>query len=288
MAGSRRAQDIDQWRPEEPSLRDTQRDGPRERLRDGIDDPRPSSPARAARDSSRRRTNDTDTRPSTKNPRGRSRERSPSRDRTRRRSREASRDERHRTSRRTPSREKAAHSHRQHHHHHHHHRDTTPPPKRQRTRSPSPKDSFKRSKRHRSRSLKGRVLLRNALTVSGRHVVLHHLQIPIYPFLHPVAARRRPIRITGQFHIGLASGLFHQKDGRDVTSPCGGHHPEGIAIDEALRRDDREKDRTCPTLLDQRKEVAAVPLAPQGLALQPSGVLHSQLDVALHFTRDEA
>ncbi|EAT81753.1 hypothetical protein SNOG_11254 [Parastagonospora nodorum SN15] len=261
MAGSRRAQDIDQWRPEEPSLRDTQRDGPRERLRDGIDDPRPSSPARAARDSSRRRTNDTDTRPSTKNPRGRSRERSPSRDRTRRRSREASRDE-----------------------------PPPPPPS-------SPRyDAAPKAPAH-SLSISERFLQTieappqpqlSTLQITGPPRRFNASTFLYTPFFIPSPLAVGRFALQASFTSVSQAVSFIQKDGRDVTSPCGGHHPEGIAIDEALRRDDREKDRTCPTLLDQRKEVAAVPLAPQGLALQPSGVLHSQLDVALHFTRDEA
>jgi CTD kinase subunit alpha len=166
MAGSRRAQDIDQWRPEELSVRG--RDRARERPRERIDDPRPLSPApRAARDSSRRRTNDTDIRPSIKHARGRSRERSPSRDRTRRRSRGESQEGR-RTSRRGPSSDRVPHSHR-HHHHHHHHRDTTPSSKRHRSRSPSPKSANKRAKRPRSRSLvRSRSRVRRADSTSRR------------------------------------------------------------------------------------------------------------------------
>jgi CTD kinase subunit alpha len=170
MAGSRRAQDIDQWRPEEQTVRDRERT--RERPREHIDDPRPSSPApRAARDSSRRRTNDTDVRPSTKHARGHSRARSPSRDRTRRRSREEFQDERYRSSRRAPSSDRAPHSHRHHHHHHHHHhhRDTTPSSKRHRSRSPSPKSAHKRARRPRSRSLvRSRSRVRRADSTSRR------------------------------------------------------------------------------------------------------------------------
>jgi CTD kinase subunit alpha len=154
MAGVRRAQDIDQWRPEEPSIRD--RDPERERPREKIVEPRAASPPpRAARDDSRRRTHDTDHRPSSKQTGGRSRERTVSRDRAHRRSRGDSREGYYRPSRRAPSADRVSHSHRHHHHHHHHHhhRDTSPPSKRYRSRSPSPhRDSHKRSKRHRSPS----------------------------------------------------------------------------------------------------------------------------------------
>ncbi|KAH7413851.1 hypothetical protein DE146DRAFT_10089 [Phaeosphaeria sp. MPI-PUGE-AT-0046c] len=150
MAGSRRAQDIDQWRPEEQSVRDRERATHRPRER--IIDPRTLSPVpRAARDSSRRRTNETDTRSSTKHARGRSRERILSREPTHRRSHEDSRGERPRSSRREPSPARVPHS-RRHHHHHHHHRDTTPSSKRHHSRTPSPRSSRKRAKHHRSRS----------------------------------------------------------------------------------------------------------------------------------------
>ena len=152
MAGSRRAQDIDQWRPEDQSVRDPERH--RERPRERIDDPRQLSPApRAARHSSRRRTNDTDAHPAEKRARGRSHDRSRSRERARRRSRETSRDGAHRTSRREPSTGRVPHSRRHHHHHHHHHRDTTPSAKRHRSSSPSPRSSHKRTRRPRSPSL---------------------------------------------------------------------------------------------------------------------------------------
>jgi CTD kinase subunit alpha len=147
MAALRRAQDIDQWRPEDSSNRDRER--PRERPRERINDTRASSP-RAARDSSRHRAHDTDTRPSTKHARGHSRERSLSRERTRRRSRSISREDRFRGSRREASADRVAHSRR---HHHHHHRDTTPSSKRYPSRSSSPKGSAKRVKRQRSRSI---------------------------------------------------------------------------------------------------------------------------------------
>ncbi|KAH7079441.1 hypothetical protein FB567DRAFT_122333 [Paraphoma chrysanthemicola] len=146
MAGSRRAQDIDQWRPAEPSIRGRDSERAREHSRDRISDSRPLSPPRAARDSSRRRTNNTDTRPSDKHARGRSRDRSSSRDRARRRSHGASRDERRRHPRRESSPDRASLSHR------HHHRDHTPSSKRHRSRSASPKSSHKRAKRPRSRS----------------------------------------------------------------------------------------------------------------------------------------
>lgn len=154
MAGLRRTQDIDQWRPEEPSIRDRER--PRERSRGRIIDTRPSSPRpRAARDSSRRRTHDSDTRPPAKqHPRDRSREESLGRERTRRRSRGDSREERSRRSRRDSSSDRVSHArrHDNHHHHHRHPRDTTPSSKRHRSRSPSPKGSHKRTRRNRSRS----------------------------------------------------------------------------------------------------------------------------------------
>ncbi|KAF2685258.1 hypothetical protein K458DRAFT_388151 [Lentithecium fluviatile CBS 122367] len=67
MAGVRRAQDIDQWRPEESSIRDRDRDRERERPRERIVEPKAASPPpRAARDDNRRRANDTDRRPSSK------------------------------------------------------------------------------------------------------------------------------------------------------------------------------------------------------------------------------
>lgn len=147
MAGLRRAQEIDQWRPEESPARDRDR----ERVHDRIVEPDASSPVpRTARDSRRGDTHETDTRPSTRHARGRSHERSLSRERTRRRSRGGSR-ESHRPTRRTPSADddRVTHTHR--HHHSHRHRESTPPTKRQRSRSTSA-HSHKRSRRHRSRS----------------------------------------------------------------------------------------------------------------------------------------
>lgn len=154
MAGLRRTQDIDQWRPEEASVRDSDRSREPERPRERINDPRPSSPAaRAARDTPRR-PHEADTRSLVEHAGARSRERSLSRDAVRRHSRGASKDDRYR---REPSADRASHSHRHHHHHHHHrdhrdHRDTTPSSKRHRSRSASPRDSHKRVRRPRSRS----------------------------------------------------------------------------------------------------------------------------------------
>jgi len=148
MAGLRRTQDIDQWRPEELSPRVRERS--RERTRERIHEPRTSSPVtRAARDTSRR-THDTDTRPSAKHAIGRSRERSLDRDRTRRRSQGASKDDRYRASRREPSADRVSHPHP--HPHHRDHRDSTPSSKRHRSRSASPRDSHKWARRQRSRS----------------------------------------------------------------------------------------------------------------------------------------
>lgn len=152
MAGLRRTQDIDQWRPEELSIRDRERS--RERPRERIHEPRTSSPVpRAAWDTSRR-THDTESRPLAKQAGERLHERSVSRDRTRRHSRGASRDERYRASRREPSVDRVSHSHRHHHHHYYHrnHRDTTPSSKRHHSRSASPRGSHKRARRQRSRS----------------------------------------------------------------------------------------------------------------------------------------
>jgi CTD kinase subunit alpha len=147
MAALRRAQDIDQWRPEDSSTRDSERS--RERSRERNIEARTSSPVpRAARDSSRHRAPDTHIRSSARHVRGRSRERSLSRERARRRSRSTSGEDRYRASKREVSADRVSHSHR----HHHHHRDTTPSSKRHHPRSPSPRGSAKRVKRQRSRS----------------------------------------------------------------------------------------------------------------------------------------
>lgn len=149
MAGLRRAQEIDQWRPEELSVRD--RDGERERVRDRIAEPDAASPVpRAARDSRQANTHEADTRSSTRHARGRSHQRSLSRERKRRPSRGESR-EGYRSTRRAPSEDRVSHTRRHHHHHSHHRRDSPPSSKRPPTRSPSP-HAHKRSKRHRSRS----------------------------------------------------------------------------------------------------------------------------------------
>jgi hypothetical protein len=146
MAGLRRAQEIDQWRPEESPAGDRHR----ERVRDRIVEPGAASPVpRTARDSRRGHPHDTGTRSSTRHVRGRSDERSLSRDRVRRRSRGGSRED-HRPTRRAPSANRATHTHR-HRSHAHHHRESTPSAKRPHSRSPSP-HSHKRSRRHRSRS----------------------------------------------------------------------------------------------------------------------------------------
>ena len=157
MAGSRRAQ-IDQWRPEESSIRDRDRERPLERS-----DSRERSPAaRRGRDDHDRNTKRSQPGfgrlPSSKHSRARSRERSRSRSRTRRRSRSrgrhspsprGSRDDLYRPSRgRTPSVERVSHTHR-------HRRHNSPPStKRRRSLTPSPpRDNSKRTKRRRSRSV---------------------------------------------------------------------------------------------------------------------------------------
>lgn len=155
MAAQRRAQDIDQWRPEDSSDSAPKRTGDRNKVQRS--EPRASSPPpRAARDSSRHRTHDSDARPSTRHGRGRSHDRTVSRERARRRSRGESGEERARGSKRGSSADRASHSHRHHHHHHHHqhhsHRDTSPSSKRYRSRSPSPRGSVRRAKRQRSRT----------------------------------------------------------------------------------------------------------------------------------------
>jgi CTD kinase subunit alpha len=154
MAGERRAQDIDQWRPEESSIR--ARDRERERPRERIVESRAASPVpHAARDDARRSVHDSDRRPSTKKTSRPSRERSVGRDHVGRRIRGDSREDFYRSSRRAPSVDRLSHSHRRHpdHHHDDHHRNASPSSKRHRSRSPSPhRDSNKRSRRHRSSS----------------------------------------------------------------------------------------------------------------------------------------
>ena len=148
MAALRRAQDIDQWRPEDSSIRD--REPSRERSRVRNIEARTSSPVpRAARDSSGHRAPDTHIRSSARHVRGRSRGRSLSRERARRRSRSISEEDRYRASKREASADRASHSHR---HHRHHHRDTTPSSKRHHACSPSPRGSAKRVKRQGSLS----------------------------------------------------------------------------------------------------------------------------------------
>jgi CTD kinase subunit alpha len=153
MAGTRRPQDTDQWRPEEPAIRSHEKGRPREQT---LDSRAPSPPPRATqdrrddrRDDRRRDTHDTDIRYSSR--RGRSRSGSASRHRARRRSREGSpEDSRYRSSRgRLPSADRVSLSQR---HPHRHHRDTSASGKRHRTRSPSPQRESHRTKRRRSRS----------------------------------------------------------------------------------------------------------------------------------------
>ncbi len=155
MAALRRAQDIDQRRPEDSSAVGN-RQVPDHPSREPRKDSRPSSPApRAATLSSKRRTHDFDAQSSTKHSAERSRPRSVSRDRTRHRNRRGSRaEDDYRASKRESSSDRATHPHSHHHHHHRqHHRDRTSPSKRHRSRSPSPRGSHKRPRRHRSRSL---------------------------------------------------------------------------------------------------------------------------------------
>ena len=206
MAGLRRTQDIDQWRPEEASVRDSDRS--RERPRERINDLRPASPAaRAARDAPSRPP-EADTRSLAEHALGS--ERSLSRDPVRRHSRGASIDDR---SRREPSADRASHSHRHHHHHHHHHhhrdhrdhRDTTPSSKRHRSRSASPRDSHKRARRPRSRStVRSRSRTRRADSThrSNRAYsprIRVNSQRPSDTYVPPSSARRRSPSVDSHY-----------------------------------------------------------------------------------------
>jgi CTD kinase subunit alpha len=261
MAGSRRAQDIDQWRPEEQSTRD--RDRAREHPRERINDPRPLSPApRAARDSSRRRTTDADIRPSIKHARGYSHERSLSRDRTRRRSRAESRDEPHRASRREPSSDRVPHSHRHHHHyHHHHHRDTTPSSKHHFSRSPSSKTSHKRVKRPRSRSpIRSRSRTRRADSTHRRVERAHtppkrldRERAPIRPtpdsYIPPSSSRRRSPSVDSHYRP-----VLHRSRKRSISPD------RGSRLDELPRRTSPgRRNRRSSTPPRQSRERSHVP-----------------------------
>ncbi|KAH9882401.1 hypothetical protein J1614_000637 [Plenodomus biglobosus] len=256
MAALRRAQDIDQWRPEDSSSRERERDRGRERVgerpREHNHEPRASSPPpRAARDSSRRLPHDIDTYP----PRGRSREGSLSRERARRRSRAESREHRVRGSKRGTSIDRLPHAHRHHHHQHHHHDDhddhgghhdahrhrhrhSSPSSKRHRSRSPSPRGSIKRARRIRSRSpVRSRSRTRRAdsthrpadRATSPRSLRADRDRPSTDTYIPPTSSRRRSPSIDSRYrpapHRGHRRSRSITPDRRSRREPTVGKSP---------------------------------------------------------------